>query len=89
MKKLLVLVLTIISALTMCFSVAACGGDGETCEHTFSSRWKDDATHHWKECTKCGEKKDYGKHDFSVPGIEVNNEEVFECSVCGISDHKW
>ena len=90
MKKLLVLVLTIISAITMCFSVAGCGGNSNACEHKFATRWSYNATHHWKECTKgCGEKKDYEEHDFSVEGIENNNQPVYECSKCGISENLY
>ncbi len=89
MKKLLVLVLTIISAVTMCFSLVACGG-GEECKHTYSTKWTDNATHHWKAATcGCDVKKDYGAHDFSVEGIEVNNQIVYECSVCGMSEDKY
>lgn len=63
-----------LAALMLALGVVGCGdqpgddpGDNpgeQECSHDWSD-WKSDATKHWKECTKCGEKKSEKDHSYS------------------------
>lgn len=42
-------------------------------------------THHWKECTKCGDVKDYSEHNWiAEPATQASH--IYTCSVCGVYD---
>ena len=47
-----------------------------TTDHKYLAQWCKDETHHWHECTGCGDKKDHATHDFSAADPSV-------CTVCG------
>ena len=47
-------------------------------EHSHSTEWSKDETHHWHECT-CGDKKDKAEHS----GGTATETEKAKCSVCG------
>ena len=50
-------------------------------EHTYSTDWSSNETHHWHECTTCGDKKDYEEHDYHKTA-EDEEYETYTCSVC-------
>lgn len=53
-------------------------------EHTFSSEWTADATHHWHaaDCRHEDERADLAHHELDG-GIEENGETVYTCKTCG------
>ena len=69
-KKILLIMLAIVSALCLVFGITACGGKGGGGEkgedgHTHrSSVWEFDETSHWKTCTVCGDTFATGNHEF-------------------------
>ena len=63
---------------------------GEPLGHKWSNARKRDATNHWKECTRCGEKKDYAAHS----GGTATCTKKAVCAVCdypyGVpTGHAW
>lgn len=84
MKKLLLVLLAMLIACTMAFSLVGCGEEpapepAPEAEHTcdFGEEWKSDADKHWKEC-ECGAKSEEAAHsatdDANLDG---------KCDVCG------
>lgn len=55
-----------------------CGAE-RSIEHTFTTVWSKNYKGHWHECTKCGEQKDFSKHD---PGPEATEKEEQVCLTC-------
>jgi len=61
-----------LAGLLLSLGVVGCGENDQPdnpdepaqCEHEWSD-WKTDATKHWKECSKCGEKKSEAEHKYS------------------------
>lgn len=56
--------------------------------HTWETEWSDDETHHWHECSACGEKKDHAEHDMVCVDrlsatAKKDGYELYECKVCG------
>lgn len=85
-KKLLVITLALLAAIVSAFALAGCGetekpDDGEqnnnppTHEHTFSTEWEHDETHHWHKatCEHADEIKDKAEHTFNS---------AHKCTVC-------
>ena len=54
-------------------------GKKRTVSHKYGSSWSRDASGHWHECTKCGEKVDFKKH---YPGPEATEKEDQVCITC-------
>ena len=52
-------------------------------DHVYDNTWKNDGTHHWKECMTCSARSDdYAQHQFTE--WESNEAEHFRtCQVCG------
>lgn len=52
-------------------------------DHIYDDTWKNDGTHHWKECKKCSSRSDdYAEHEFTE--WESDETEHFRsCKVCG------
>lgn len=83
MKKLFLLILALCTVLTL----AACGEE----DHTFATKWENDATDHWHACTDegCTEVEGKAAHTMASkgvtkPAVGTNaGEETLECSVCG------
>ena len=66
-------------------TIPATGGGEHT--HSYGSKWKNDATNHWHECS-CGDKADKAAHDFKwVVDKEATatqkGSKHEECRVCG------
>lgn len=68
-------------------SCAICGEKGtETFEvgdapsHNYQTTWSSDATSHWHECSKCGDKKDNASH---TAGAAATESTAQTCTVCG------
>ena len=68
-------------------SCSACGVKGtETFEvgdapsHNYQTTWSSDATSHWHECSKCGDKKDTASH---TAGAAATESTAQTCTVCG------
>ena len=62
MKRKLALILCVVAAIAMIFTLASCGE--EKCEHTYSADWSSDENGHWNAAT-CGcegEISNYGIH---------------------------
>ncbi len=49
-------------------------------EHSWSSEWSKDETHHWHACSGCDEKNDVGTH---TPGAAATEKDPQTCTVCG------
>lgn len=56
-----------------------CGDVRNNVSHTFDTVWSKDQDGHWHECSKCGEKKDFAKHN---PGPEATEDREQICQVC-------
>ena len=54
---------------------------GDLAPHNYKTEWSTDETHHWHECTVCGDKKDVAAH--------ADNDNDHNCDVCGkqLTDH--
>ncbi|MBO7344658.1 MAG: hypothetical protein J6U92_01825 [Clostridia bacterium] len=63
MKKLLTLLLSVFLLFSCGVVLSACGG-GNNCSHNFTSEWFTDATHHWQQCSICGEQGLKAEHDY-------------------------
>lgn len=68
-------------------SCSICGAKGtETFEtsdvpsHNYQTVWSSDATSHWHECSKCGDKKDIASH---TAGATATENTAQTCTVCG------
>jgi len=57
-------------------------GDPTPCEHTYE--WKNDKTHHWKECTKCNAKESgsQAEHKYEKYTNNGNGTHSSTCTVC-------
>lgn len=65
----------LLSILAVCAMIAtALSGCGDSHTHQMSDNWDADLTHHWKNCTDCGEKVEKVAHAF----YDDN-----QCTVCG------
>jgi len=71
--------LTIHTYDSACDSDCNVCGTKRTIEHTFSTVWSKNYKGHWHECTKCGEQKDFAKHD---PGPDATEKEDQVCLTC-------
>ena len=85
--KFLTVLLAIVTALCLCFGLAACGGNGGGEKEPEAEKGEDGHTHiaryfqvddngHWKICDVCGEKFSVGDH-----GYDSGN----ACETCGYS----
>ncbi len=68
-------------------SCSACGVKGteifevgDTPSHNYQTTWSSDATSHWHECSKCGDKKDNASHAAGDAATEITAQ---TCTVCG------
>ena len=86
MKKIFNLMLAFICVLSCSIMFAGCGIT--KCEHTASNDWVMNNTHHWHECTDCGEKVDKEDHDWEEIVIETISSErdviLYVCNGCGM-----
>ena len=86
MKKLVSLLLTVCLCLGVLVSLTACGH-----EHTFSTTWSKDQTHHWHACEgkDCTEVADKAEHTFNAgeittaPSKAAAGTKTFTCTACG------
>ena len=53
---------------------------GEAPSHNYQTTWSTDASSHWHECTKCGDKKDLTSH---TAGAAATESTAQTCTVCG------
>lgn len=64
---------------------SACDPDCNVCgrtrqiQHTFTTVWSKNYKGHWHECTKCGEQKDFAKHN---PGPDATEDKEQICLTC-------
>ena len=63
---------------------------GQPLRHSWSETWTKGEEKHWKECTRCGEKKEKAAH---IGGTATCTEQA-QCDVCGYPygeplGHKW
>lgn len=75
MKRKLALIMCVITAIALVFTLASCGGN-ESCEHTYSAEYSSDANGHWyaATCGCAGEVSNYGVH------ADTNNDGA--CDTC-------
>ncbi len=80
LRKGLIAVLSLCSAVCLALGVAACGGG-----HNFSEKWSSDDVAHWHACTDkgCNEKSDYEEHTPADEGTKVDEYIYYTCEVCG------
>ena len=65
-KRLLAITLCILLIIIYSIFFVACNITGnDHKEHTFSTEWNSNETHHWRSCGGCSEKTGYAPHDFS------------------------
>jgi len=74
-------------------TIPATGGEDDDDTHTHNYRNEHDDTHHWKECSSCGDISDRGKH---TPGVAATCHSLAECADCkmpygdlDITNHKY
>ena len=53
---------------------------GDAPSHNYQTAWSSDATSHWHECSKCGDKKDTSSH---TAGAAATESTAQTCTVCG------
>ena len=93
MKKLWLIILTVLMSMSFVFAFAACGNQPAPAhEHTLSEEYSSDDEYHWKTCSGCNELVGKTEHTFgSVKEVETLKEgttcvyelkQVKECSVC-------
>ena len=81
MKKLLLVILSVIACLCLAVGFVGCGGNGNEDKgsqdhvHTYSTEWKSDKTYHWHKAT-C-------EHVDEVSGKAEHTIVDGECTVCG------
>ena len=89
MKKILNLMIAFVCVLSCAVVFAGC--NITRCEHTASDEWFANDTHHWHECTECGEKVDIAEHDWEESNIVTeatpteDGERVYICEICDSS----
>ena len=96
MKRVLSMIMAIVTCLSCCVLLASCGHE---CE--WAADWSKDATHHWKACTdaECAEVNEKAEHTWDA-GVEVAfGATQYTCSVCAqtkvdekvttVADDKW
>ena len=99
MKKILNLMIAVCCVISGSFIFSGCGAT--KCNHTSSKEWFMNSTHHWHECTDCGEKLDKEEHDWEEIIIETipteNDVALYVCKGCGmgrfavctVSEQEW
>lgn len=78
-KRLLTIILSLVSATCLTFALSACGEKKTECEkngHSFSTEWLKDATDHWHKCANCNEVSDKAAHVY-------DNDVDATCNTCG------
>ncbi len=55
-------------------------GNKRTVSHQYSTQWIMTEANHWRECTVCGEKKDWSAH---TPGAAATETTAQTCTQCG------
>ena len=53
---------------------------GDDPSHNYKTTWSTDASSHWHECSKCGDKKDSASH---TAGAAATSTTAQTCTVCG------
>ena len=53
---------------------------GDAPSHNYQTAWSFDATSHWHECSKCGDKKDNASH---AAGAAATEDSAQTCTICG------
>lgn len=87
MKKILNLMIAVCCVLSCAFVFSGC--DMAHKEHKASEDWTMNSTHHWHECSECGDKIDKAEHDWKETILEeaTQTEEGikhYECKSCGM-----
>ena len=69
---------------------AVCGAEyGDVLGHDFTTSWTHDDNMHWKQCSRCDEKKDIGPHTWDRGTITTAStctkagERTYTCTKCG------
>ena len=89
MKKILNLMIAFVCVLSC--SVVFAGCNATRSEHTAGAEWITSDTHHWHECTDCGEKVDMAEHDWKASDIVTeatptkDGKRIYVCDVCDSS----
>ena len=67
-----------------------CGGEyGDALGHDFTTSWTHDDNEHWKQCSRCDEKKDVSPHTWDngtitiAPTCTKAGERTYTCTECG------
>lgn len=67
-----------------------CGAEyGDALGHDFTTSWTHDDNEHWKQCSRCDEKKDVSPHTWDngtitiAPTCTKAGEETYSCTKCG------
>ena len=81
-----------------------CGAEyGDTLGHDFTTSWTHDDNEHWKQCSRCDEKKDVSPHTWDngtitiAPTCTKAGERTYTCTECGATNtepidatgHSW
>jgi len=88
MKKVLNLMIAICCVLSCALIFSGC--DITKCEHIASEDWAMNKTHHWHECSDCGEKLDKEEHDWDEGNVLVEATKTekgviyYVCQGCGM-----
>lgn len=75
MKKLLIVILSVIASACLFVGFAGCNDNGQNHVHTYSTEWSFDETYHWHKAT-CD-------HKDEVSGKAEHTATNGKCSVCG------
>ncbi|MBQ7798245.1 MAG: hypothetical protein IJ371_03895 [Clostridia bacterium] len=91
MKKILNLMIAFVCVLSCAFVFSGC--DMFHKDHKASEEWIMNSSHHWHECSECGEKVDKAEHDWKETIlIEATQTEDgikhYECKDCGMDKVK-
>lgn len=70
-KKLFASIIASVCAFCCAFGLAACNSH----DHDYAEKYSYNSEYHWRQCSRCKDKLDYGKH-------------VMEGDKCGVCDYK-
>ena len=86
MRKNIKALLLVVLALTVVFSLVACGH-----QHTFDSAWQSNETHHWHAATCKHDVKAFeGEHVFGAGVVNADQTKtILTCKTCGYEKQEW
>lgn len=93
-KKLLTILVAVAAAMSLFVSACAGNNDESAHEHSWSTEWSSDGTHHWHVCDGCDSVTDRATHTYgswvvTTPATETTEgEQQRSCIECGYTQRQ-